>query len=544
MARGIAKITDAGADILLKCDMKSLAAVQAVTTATGTEGGSGVSYDASLGMLTGPTGYINFDGINNATNLDAGGQIVMTVTTAAICKPDTASTTTGAEARAGTFGALWSAGTSGSTTTQGRVYTTGTGQLTAQTGAGDPVSSLNLLTNNKPVVSEVCYSWDATTTRMIVDEIEVFKGTRTAGVGLFADMVIGAQMNGTGIFAPSGAYYIKDLVISDAPVVLTPSAWTKLGIFGDSFATFANDTNVPYYDGALKIAITKAFISQGIEPPATINVVSGSGETMCDTASANLSARFATFAAQNNELVIVMAGTNDSNTLQPVSEAQVTDPSTGTAANITSLFGLIDGSAADIIYLNVGTFDNSDALNIPANITQRDSFVNPAILSAVNANPKATLMDAQTVFGTGLTNVNYKGYWDEIGNDGSGPGARDTGGTAASITPQSDLHLSGSAGDPFQSAINAILYQVTSAPTLTTPYSIGTNNGPLFVATSSDTIATIEGANFLDGKAGWASLLKTGDVLMMQASNGTKLYNLTVDKQARTIALSTGLTVA
>jgi hypothetical protein len=84
----------------------------------------------------------------------------------------------------------------------------------------------------------------------------------------------------------------------------------------------------------------------------------------------------------------------------------------------------------------------------------------------------------------------------------------------------------------------------TGAPTLTTPYSIGTNNGPLFVATSSDTIATIEAANFLDGNAGWASLLKTGDVLMMQASNGTKLYNLTVDKQARTIALSTGLTVA
>jgi len=95
----------------------------------------------------------------------------------------------------------------------------------------------------------------------------------------------------------------------------------------------------------------------------------------------------------------------------------------------------------------------------------------------------------------------------------------------------------------YLAGITVELTSAATAPTLTTPYSIGTNNGPLFVATSSDTIATIEGANFLDGNAGWASLLKTGDVLIMQASNGTKMYKLTVDKQARTIALSTGLTV-
>jgi hypothetical protein len=85
---------------------------------------------------------------------------------------------------------------------------------------------------------------------------------------------------------------------------------------------------------------------------------------------------------------------------------------------------------------------------------------------------------------------------------------------------------------------------VTETPTLTTPYSIGTNNGPLFCATSSDSIATVEAANFLDGRAGWASLLKTGDVLLLEMSNGTKLYIVTVDVQARIITLSTGLTIA
>jgi hypothetical protein len=117
--------------------------------------------------------------------------------------------------------------------------------------------------------------------------------------------------------------------------------------------------------------------------------------------------------------------------------------------------------------------------------------------------------------------------------------SRDTGLTAAFPAPWAQVSTPTSALWMW-----AKFEPLTAAPTLTTPYSIGTNNGPLFVATSSDTIATIEGAGFLDGKAGWASLLKTGDVLMMQASNGTKMYNLTVDKQARTIALSTGLTVA
>jgi len=79
-----------------------------------------------------------------------------------------------------------------------------------------------------------------------------------------------------------------------------------------------------------------------------------------------------------------------------------------------------------------------------------------------------------------------------------------------------------------------------SAPTLTTPYSIGTNNGPLFTIKTSDTLATIEGAGFFDGNAAYASLLKTGDVILVEASNGTKLYNVTVEKISRTITLSAG----
>jgi len=84
----------------------------------------------------------------------------------------------------------------------------------------------------------------------------------------------------------------------------------------------------------------------------------------------------------------------------------------------------------------------------------------------------------------------------------------------------------------------------TGAPTLTTPYPIGTNNGPLFSVTFSGTTSQIEAANYLDGNAGWASLLKTNDVVVINCSNATKMYNVTVDKIQRTITLSTGLTIA
>jgi len=83
-----------------------------------------------------------------------------------------------------------------------------------------------------------------------------------------------------------------------------------------------------------------------------------------------------------------------------------------------------------------------------------------------------------------------------------------------------------------------------SLPTLTTPYSIGTNNGPLFTIKTSDTLATIEGAGFFNDNAAYASLLKTGDVVLIEASNGTKLYNVTVDKTSRIITLSTGTAIA
>jgi hypothetical protein len=94
--------------------------------------------------------------------------------------------------------------------------------------------------------------------------------------------------------------------------------------------------------------------------------------------------------------------------------------------------------------------------------------------------------------------------------------------------------------------VNLTLTDVTDilgAPTLTLPYTIGPNNGPLYTVTTSDSLATIEAAGYFNGNAGYASLLKTNDVLIINASNGTKMYTVTVDRTSRIISLSTGLTI-
>ena len=99
-------------------------------------------------------------------------------------------------------------------------------------------------------------------------------------------------------------------------------------------------------------------------------------------------------------------------------------------------------------------------------------------------------------------------------------------------------------GGTVDSAIFAT-YTVPSdvTPTLTTPYPMGTNNGPLFSVSTSNSLATIEAAGFFNGNAAYASLLKTDDVLIINASDGVKMYTVTVDQTARIISLSTGLTI-
>ena len=65
----------------------------------------------------------------------------------------------------------------------------------------------------------------------------------------------------------------------------------------------------------------------------------------------------------------------------------------------------------------------------------------------------------------------------------------------------------------------------------------------MFAYTTADAAATVEGANYFDGFF-TASQTATGDVLLAVMSDATKLYNLTVDRDAETVAVSTGTAIA
>lgn len=463
MARGIAKITDTGADILLSNQLRSASDVTGEGQATGAVAGSGATFDPALGLLTGATGRVEFNSLIGNAVLDTQGQIVMTVSTGAIAKRDNGAFTTGTEARLPDFTTLWAAASGGSTTTEARVYTTGGNMMLAQTSSSESANGLNILSANKPNQCEVCLSWDVSTVRLFVDGAIVNTWSRTAEVGKFVDFNIGDQMTADAPFAPAGAYYIRDVIISSEPVALTASPWATAGRFGDSFAVAVDDTNIPNYDGAIDVALTKAFISAGFEPPVFSAKVALSGGTLCDTANAptNLSPLFPTIGAQNNDITFLFFGNNDQ-IVGTASVAEVTDGLTGTAANGAALLAQLTNESR-IIILNAGSLANITT-NRMASEFQRDTYVNPAIATLLS-DPRVSIIDAEAVFGNNAINTNYVGYLAELSNNGSGPyGRPDQGGTAATVTPQNNLHLTGFAGSPYAGNAGLLLFGDTDLP--------------------------------------------------------------------------------
>ena len=65
----------------------------------------------------------------------------------------------------------------------------------------------------------------------------------------------------------------------------------------------------------------------------------------------------------------------------------------------------------------------------------------------------------------------------------------------------------------------------------------------MFAYATADNAAVVEGANYFDSFF-TASQTATGDVLLAVMGDATKLYNLTVDRDAETVAVSTGTAIA
>lgn len=221
------------------------------------------------------------------------------------------------------------------------------------------------------------------------------------------------------------------------------------------------------------------------------------------------------------------------------SEATLTN--CGIVHNTKDAYGVrIVGGDIDVVSTNLNIYNTSSAASDAAIKVSGTTSTNFDYTNFDNVDAEFD--------GTPTSNTNAEslvfGYVD-ADNDDFNVLAEDSlqmGAGNNSVLPLNDLNDTAFLDPPAIGQFTFIV--VTVAPTLTTPFPIGTNNGPMFSATSSDTIATVEGAGFLNDRPGWASLLKTNDVVVLEMSNGTKMYTVTVNQEQRIITLSTGLVIA
>jgi hypothetical protein len=287
-------------------------------------------------------------------------------------------------------------------------------------------------------------------------------------------------------------------------------------LFGDSMARSHDVTSENNYDSLQGYWVLKSLYDQGVNLDARQVVVDRwAGFTIETTGGNDLSAEIGGALTRHNPTdVVYIGGTNDVINAS-LDIAQMESDLDSQIAQIQAYSGV-----ERIALVNVRSLVGNAASNTAGNRDRRDNDVNPVI-----ASRSIPYVDAYSLLGS-----ESPASYTYIGQ---------------TLNPGNDFHIA-AAGNYLEGIeyLNALDSYSAGTPTLTTPYSIGTNNGPMFAVTFSGSSSAFEAANFLDNRAGWASLLKTNDVLVVTTSSGTKMYTVTVDKEARTIALSTGLVIA
>jgi len=492
MVQPIIPFSSSDASIVFKTDLKSLTSVTdpdlngiAVPGVAGTGAptdGVFPTFDGSLGMLA-VTAGVRFDGAilgHDAQGvvgpLDTEGQMSWTVTRQGAVKRDNGGSVSGSD------------GVERSATSN--MYAFGADQFNSIVGQGfhsniedvkcfiDGGSNITAMITSLNKLGDLVFtiSWTATTERLFVgvegdldasgNQVSRFldSNARTStGSNMFFALAMGCNLGGVSLFSAGETLYIRDLVISSAPVLLNTSPYATATINGDSFANLDGlGASAPRYDGTVANGLTRAFINAGFEPPTITN--SGlSGGTICDTGANDLSPLFGGWNAAAGELAFFMMSNNDSTVLDT---NDVTDPTTGTDANGKALLDLLDANAGvkKVVILNTGSLLQDTILDTPTNVSRRDDIVNPIVNAWESYSAKVSVINAITILNDVAGNQNYQGYWDNLGNLGTG----------GSVNPgtMENRHLSGNAGDFIGDAIYAAIFAVSGSPILTTPYSI------------------------------------------------------------------------
>jgi len=479
MTQPIVVFGSGDSSIVFENSLKSQAAVD-VNNALPMPFAAGIfpTFNASLGMLA-ETAAIRFNGEVEGQEtagvegpLDTEGQMSITVTTTGIAVRDDGAAVNGslgvARPSLGTIVALGS--TTGGITRS--IFSHSTSELLNITSIGNTaeVSSQGVLSQTKPTTVVFTISWTSTTQRWFVNgtllktegRITPFTDNGFFSVGVGASLITGTN----NFFSDSETLYLSNIVFSNAPVVLNTSQWSTYSINGDSFALQAMNLVGQNYDGALEVAMTKPFIDAGFEPPAYVEAATPaeSGGTICDTNAGgvgDLSRFFTAWGTAAGELSIFLWSNNDAIILD---EADALGP-TGTDANGKTSIDLMV-AATDIVMINAGSYENDATRDTAPHVAFRDGTINPIVNAWESYDSRVKVIDALSNFGDATVNPNYRGWWDNEGNDPPGSVAPDQG--------QDNFHPHGQFGVLAATLIYNAISPVVS-PTLTTAYTDQSN---------------------------------------------------------------------
>lgn len=426
--------------MLLACDLSSSANV---TAAGGVVNGTATF--AGGGMIPGSAGSVSFTAFAGMSQLQYEGQIVVTVSTTHVCKPDDAASVSGSvgENKAAN-NYLWAVQDSVPTSHAYLLISTAEA-LVGKLHASDTQSSaLSLSSVGKSDRIEICVSWKGTEGEILVNGGRFQTFTRANFGNVFNKLVVGAAFNGTSTPNANATFY--SVVVSRRAVrfVERPER-VSIGIFGDSYVTNANSAGgAPRYDNRAT-ALFNRYLSESGWKCNRFSWRGFGGYYVGDVGGGtDLSAQIDTFVADQTQVAVIIAGNNDSTN----ATARLT-----TEANYKTFIQKIAGETAvggrnyrhcrKIIVCTPGSMRQDSSLDTADNNAGRKA-VHDIVMSLpswwdTTYPARAGLVEVVDLYGIlggdRDGNLNYWGALNALGNISSG-------GSASPVSPN-DRHPSG-----------------------------------------------------------------------------------------------------
>jgi len=323
---GVAQITDTEG-VLFTVACTAATDVTGVSGATGAVTGSPTF--SSDGMKCASGDGIIFTSITGSSKLDYEGQIVFDVETEGIAEYDDGAATSGSTGRDSTATEyLFTCKDSGGI--KRAEFLINSNEVTScKLHGSDTAVTGQIHTAGKDSYTNICIWWKGTEYGVLVDGCIFTSGTRANRVSDQFNALAFGSLNGGGV--TPFTYNIKNIVVSNkSPRMIFRQQISSIGIFGDSFAVNStiSTNNNPLYDATVGYRIQSRLAERGLK--SSIAIDGHSGHSMCDTGTGDLvnDGDATTFAANEYEIVVIMAGNNDCTS----SASQVANATTGTEA--------------------------------------------------------------------------------------------------------------------------------------------------------------------------------------------------------------------